>query len=169
MRAVTSALLESGGPASRTENRSWERFPCGLTTTCQPVAARGGSEFAWPAQIRDLSQGGLGIILNRRFEPGTGLAIDIPETDAYPGDTLLCRIVHATRWDGQWLLGCALVSPLSEEELQRLLTLGQSKPARSADDFFVQETLHEGANTRLLGPPSTQVVISHVQWEGPDD
>jgi len=56
MRAAISAFLGARGASeTTTENRSWERFPCGLTTTCQPVAARGGSEFAWPAQIRDLS------------------------------------------------------------------------------------------------------------------
>lgn len=169
MRAATSALLASRGSGSATENRAWERFPCGLSTTCQPVAARGGNEFAWPAQIRDLSQGGMGIILNRRFEPGTGLAIEIPETDAYPGDTLLCRVVHATRCDGKWLLGCSLVSPLSEEELERLLGMGQAQPSRSANDFYVEETLHPEANTRLLGPPTTQLIISEVQWEGPGD
>jgi len=169
MRAAISAFLGARGASeTTTENRSWERFPCGLTTTCQPVAARGGSEFAWPAQIRDLSQAGMGILLNRRFEPGTGLAIEVPETDAYPGDTLLCRVVHATRWDDKWLLGCVLVSPLSEEEMERLLGMGQVKPAGSADDCYVQEeTLHQASNTRLMGPPSTKLIISEVQWEGP--
>lgn len=145
------------------------RFPCGLMTTCQPVAARGGNEFSWPAQIRDLCQGGMGIILNRRFEPGTGLAIEIPETDTYPGDTLLCRVVHATRWGSKWLLGCSLISPLSEEELERLLGMGRMQPAGSTTDFYKQDEQMQEASTLLMGPLSSRLVIADVQWEGPGD
>lgn len=170
MHMATSAPVATRGRTQVGECRAWQRFPCGLVTTCQPVAARGGNEFAWPAQIRDLSQGGLGLVLSRRFEPGTGLAIEIPETDAYPGDTLLGRVVHATRHDGKWLLGCSLVSPLSEDELQRLLNMGRNKPAQSASDFFVQaESPDQEEAGRLLGPHTTQLVISEVQWEGPGE
>lgn len=127
------------------------------------MAARGGNELAWPAQIRDLSQGGMGLILNRRFEPGTGLAVEIPETDNYPADTLLARVVHATRQPHEkWLLGCAFVSPLSDDELQRLLTLGRGDHALAGADFFVQE---ETANDE---PFVAELVIAEVYWEGPD-
>src|SRR5437667_7954790 len=56
------------------ECRVWERFPCGLQTTCQPIAARGQDELSWSAHIRDLSVGGVGVVLKRRFERGAALA-----------------------------------------------------------------------------------------------
>lgn len=142
------------GPSeySGVELRVWERHRCGLSTTCQPIAARGSNELAWAAKVRDLSVGGMGLVLSRRFEPGTGLAIEVPPTETYPADTLLVRVVHAIRQpEGQWLLSCSFVSPLSDDELQRLLELGQLHPSQSGRS----------------PPQATHHIVSEVVWEGP--
>jgi hypothetical protein len=88
------------------------------------VAARGDHELHWPGTIRDLSTGGLGLVLKRRFEPGAGLAIELPAVGDRPAETLLARVRHATRLsDGRWVHGCAFISELSEDELNALLRL----------------------------------------------
>jgi hypothetical protein len=68
-----------------------------------------------------VSAGGLCLVLNRRFERGAGLAIELPGTDPESPSTLLARVMNV-RADGPgaWVLGCAFVSPLSDEELQAL-------------------------------------------------
>jgi hypothetical protein len=111
------------------ECRVWPRHPCDVPVHCQPAAARTDNDHTWPGTIRDVSQGGLGLVLQRRFEPGTVLFIELPGTDSRP---LLARVVHAARLaQGSWLLGCTFSSKLSEDEVRRLLAArgGQDRPA----------------------------------------
>src|SRR5690349_18086621 len=104
------------------ECRVFVRHECDLPTLCQPVAARGPDEPQWQARIRDISSGGFGLEVVRRFERGTGLAVEIPEEGDYHGDTLLARVVHVkSRPEGGWLLGCAFVSALSDDTVRRLV------------------------------------------------
>ncbi len=106
------------------ECRVRERHPCDLEASCQPVAARGDNDLHWPGSIRDISTSGLGVILKRRFEPGAGLAIELPGVGDRDGETLLARVRHATRLaDGRWLHGCAFISELSDDELYAFLRL----------------------------------------------
>ena len=141
-QTLTGAIAPPKYPT--VECRAWERFPCGLQTTCQPIAARGDHELSWSAHIRDLSQGGVGVVLKRRFERGAGLAIEIPESDSSSATTLLGRVVHTTSLPGGiWLHGCAFVSPLSEDELNRLLNLGQPQQ-ESPESRLIQEVTLEG-------------------------
>jgi PilZ domain len=101
------------------ERRAWVRHPCDLESACQPLA--GGRGAQWPARIRNLSAGGIGINVARRFEPGTVLAIDVQIREQRV-HTLMARVVHATlQENGSWILGCALTSPLTEDELKALL------------------------------------------------
>ncbi len=146
------ALTAPSQPQSL-ELRVWERFPCILVTSCQPLAARGDGDVSWSARVHDISAGGLSLVLARRFERGTGLAIEIPETADRPADTLLVKVVHATRLpDNQWLLGCAFVSQLSDEEVQTLSRLG-TQP-HHVDKVFSQEqakTTQVIADVTLVG------------------
>src|SRR5580692_1103433 len=88
--------------------RVWERHACGLQTSCQPIAARADKDILWRATLRDVSATGVGMVLDRRFEPGAGLSIEIPGLGG--GNTLLAKVVHATGLpEGKWLLGCAFV------------------------------------------------------------
>jgi hypothetical protein len=100
--------------------RVFERYPSELPTQCQPLAARGDDEIVWQATVNNISAGGIGLLLQRRFEPGTGLAIELPDADfTY---TVFVRVIHAlAQPNGRWLLGCSFVTPLSEERLNALL------------------------------------------------
>jgi PilZ domain len=123
------------------ECRVRERHPCELPTSCQPLAARADNDFLWPAKLRDISPSGVGLVVGRRFEPGTCLAVEFPGTGATPAEVLFARVAHATaRPGGYWLLGCAFVSDLSEHEVQTVLALGQAtlqaKKSESALDRF---------------------------------
>jgi hypothetical protein len=109
------------------ECRVYERQACGLETTLQPIAARSDQDVVWPATIRDISEGGLGLIMARRFERGAGLAIELPGSGKSPAQTLLAKVVHATSLPGnRWLLGCYFVSRLSEEEVRTVVALAEA-------------------------------------------
>ena len=169
MSTLTLSEVSTPGQYPFGECRVWERFPCGLHTICQPVAGRGDMEMSWSAQIRDLSEGGVGVVLRRRFERGVGLAIEIPESESSSTTMLMGRVVHTTSLPGGlWLHGCAFVSPLSEDELQRLLRLGQMDsnlaPQETAPAQVIEEvTLVEAANQE----PHRRIRHLHVKGTWP--
>ncbi|HYV36851.1 MAG TPA: PilZ domain-containing protein [Gemmataceae bacterium] len=105
----------------RKECRVYERISCDLVGSCQPASAHGSEEAKWPAAIRNIGQGGVCLVLKRRYERGAGLAIELPSSDGQKA-TFFAKVIYVrAQPDGQWVLGCQFVSPLSEEELGKLL------------------------------------------------
>jgi hypothetical protein len=120
-------------PGSEPEDaRASERFPCALETTCQPPSAWG--QDPWPATIRNISTGGLNLSMHRRFERGSGLAIELPGDDGTTS-TVLAKVVFVRPDpEGGWLLGCCFISELSEEEVQAVLQWDQVQQSRAAEE-----------------------------------
>jgi hypothetical protein len=82
------------------------------------------------ARIRDVSLGGIGLVLPRRFERGTGLAIDVPGPDG--GHTVFARVVRvAQTGSDSWLIGCAFVGELIDDEVRALIGAGADPQARA--------------------------------------
>jgi len=101
------------------KSRVQERLAWGLETSCRLVSPK---EQNWSALVRDLSRGGVGLVLDSYLEAGSELAIEIPRTTDVQAKHLHVRVVHATALPGgRWLLGCSLVKPLSEAEMHTLL------------------------------------------------
>jgi hypothetical protein len=101
------------------ERRVWIRYPGNLDTFCQPSSAETatGPETSWPASVWDVSLGGMGLLVERRFEPGSTLML-LTAVNGLPR-ILQMEVVHVSAHaSGQWLLGCTFARPLSEEELQ---------------------------------------------------
>ena len=118
-----------GRGVSGPESRDAERHPCELPTTCQPPMGWGTTKEPWPAIIRGISTAGLNLALERRFERGTGLAIELPAEDGTTS-TVLARVIQIqAEQAGGWVLGCAFVSQLSDEEVQSLLEIDQHRSA----------------------------------------
>jgi hypothetical protein len=116
--------------SGKAECRVWERHSCELPSACQPLAARQDKDVSWQGQIRDISRGGLGLVLNRRFEPGTALVLELVFPGATEPQSLLIKVVHVRAMPGnQWVLGCSFLSRLSEERLQRMLGRDQAAQA----------------------------------------
>jgi hypothetical protein len=113
--------------AARGDTRTTSRNSCEVQTTCQPPSA--WSKDPWPATIRNIGTAGLSLTLNRRFERGSGLAIELPGDDGSTS-TVLARVIHVSPFpDGGWLLGVSFVSELSEDEVGQVLTLSEKRQA----------------------------------------
>jgi hypothetical protein len=139
-------------PVGRAECRVWQRHSCELPGACQPLAARQDKDVSWQGQVRDISRGGLGLVLTRRFEPGAALVLQLVFPDAQEPQSLLVKVVHVRTLPGnRWFLGCSFLSRLSEERLQRLL--GRGKP---------QQAPPPAAPVAAKGPS----IIEHVIFEG---
>jgi PilZ domain len=99
------------------ERRSSQRLPHQRKALCQAHASDKNDPWLL-GRSQDISLAGVGLIFHRRFDPGTLLTIELerPERDSW--GSLPARVIHATsQQDGNWKLGCALVTALSEEEL----------------------------------------------------
>jgi hypothetical protein len=104
------------------ERRAYVRLASDLASTCHlPGGAR---EVGWPGRVRDISRGGVGLLMRHCFRPGTALEIELRGRSGEVLRTVAARVVHATavRADGHtcWLLGCALDHVLTDEEFASL-------------------------------------------------
>ncbi len=112
-------------PSAGSERRAAVRYPCSPENfspdnSCRPITAR--KNEAWTATVHDVSTSGVGIVVNRRFEPGTLLSVELQDVEQTVNRNLLVRVVRLTRGEGDsWLLGCAFTSKLSESELLALM------------------------------------------------
>src|SRR6478672_6951015 len=82
------------------ENRVHPRHTCEVTTLCQPA---GGGETRWQGTIREVSQGGVRLVLPRRFERNSCLAVELPGKEGDGGYTVFVRVIHLrSEGDGSW-------------------------------------------------------------------
>ena len=101
------------------ERRVALRFPSSLHTAVQPVRRQREREAPWAARVRDVSAYGLGLVLPLPVEPGTILAADLEGPTRAAVRNVLVRVVHITAHQaGEWVVGCALVSEMSDEDLR---------------------------------------------------
>jgi serine/threonine protein kinase len=118
---VPKLTSEFSGP----ERRAWVRFGLrvgGWAVVDPDVHAGGGSDEMWPLVVRDVSAGGIGVLLARRFEPGAELSVELVLGAGRPPRRLPARVVRVQpERDGYWVHGCAFDPPLGDEELGSLL------------------------------------------------
>jgi hypothetical protein len=119
LRKARANLTELSPPFPGAEQRAWVRHPDPTNGPYQLIDAE--TEYGWWASVRDVSLGGLALVLSQRLSPGTRLIIDKPVRSGKPWHALSVRVVHATACAEGWLLGCEFAHPLSEEDLEALL------------------------------------------------
>ena len=72
--------------------------------------------------MRNLSVTGVGLILPRRFEPGTVITVVLQSPDGRVRRSLEMRVRHASRAPGgRWCTGGTFPQPLGKDELRRLV------------------------------------------------
>lgn len=135
--------------------RIYERMVCDQVTTCRPASIMGMNERRWAATIRDISRSGVRLHLERRFEKGTPLALDLPAVGEQETSVVFVKVVHMKiQDDGTWMLGCQFVSELSDAELQGVLSPG---PVPAAANATPREEL------AALMPPEEKI-LSNVHF-----
>jgi hypothetical protein len=100
------------------DRRRHPRLPSRQQAVCKSLSGHEGD--TWKAQVNDVSQGGLSLTMNRRFEVGTVLLVTLgqPQEPRW----LFVRVVRQQARPGhKWQLGCMFAQPIREEELQGLL------------------------------------------------
>ncbi len=102
------------------DRRAWVRHTCDLDSLCLPP--RNGTVTQWSARIRDVSRGGIQLVLNHWIVPGTVLTIQLEGDDGAPSLDLSVQVIFAMAMpEGKWALGCRFTKHLSEDELDEIL------------------------------------------------
>src|SRR5437764_10748682 len=98
------------------ERRVWVRYPSKAETVVKPI--NNGVDTRFSARVRNVSRGGLSLVVNKQFEPGDLVSIELPGASEAKTDTVLACVihVHATA-DKNWVLGCTFSEELGEDEL----------------------------------------------------
>jgi serine/threonine protein kinase len=121
-RVPGHGVRKPGPSADGGERRADARFVIrvGCSTVIDPNI-HGGGEEKWPLLIRDLSASGVGILMARRFEPQTELAIECAAGPHGKTERLPARIVRVeAAAAGHWVHGCEFIRPLTDEQLRSL-------------------------------------------------
>ena len=102
------------------DRRGFDRYPC-LRRPAVRLLAR-PSFNAYHAVVRDVAFRSIGLMVEKPFDTGTVLAIQMRSRHAGFSGILSAQVQHATRQeDGTWLLGCTLSRSLTDDEIFQLL------------------------------------------------
>ena len=101
----------------RPEMRSEPRYSCPKLVRMRPVSVP-GAVFRLSA-VQNVSANAIGLAVTTPLDPGTLLEIELPNRSR---TTQFARVVHCTKQEGGWLIGCTLNQTLSASEMERLLS-----------------------------------------------
>ena len=105
--------------ADLTDRRAAERLAVNAGTSC--TFAGPVTEDLGPVKLRDVSMTGLGLIVSRRVEVGSLLAISVVSTAQKLSKTLLVRVAHVTPVPGGFLVGGTFNEPLTYQEFTAMV------------------------------------------------
>jgi hypothetical protein len=116
--SVLSAADTSGVGTNRiaTEHRSEPRYKCPRLVRVRPVTVPESNLRL--SQVHDVSTKGIGLLHGSPFSLGTLLEIQLPGCIT---ERRFARVVHCTRQEGGWLIGCTLNNSLSATEFERFM------------------------------------------------
>lgn len=107
---------------NRLDRRAAVRYPCSLETACNLPMAEELEAHGLLVEVRDVSTGGIGLILDRDCPKGLFLEIELHNLIQGFKTTLEARVVHTVEQsDGTWFVGCSFLRPMSEHELKSWL------------------------------------------------
>src|SRR5437868_4109132 len=117
---VRKTSAENVRHKSASEQRGRARHHCNFEAFYR--SNRCGSAVGWLADVRDISATGIGLRLNRRFDPGSMLFIELISKQDESSHLLPVTVVHATQTDdSHWVLGCTFARTLTNAELAELV------------------------------------------------
>jgi hypothetical protein len=144
-----------------TERRLTVRHVCNVETTLQP--AKDVNSIALSAQVSNISRTGIQLIVDRSFQPGEFVSIELAVGGEQPNCNVLAFVVHVkARADGRWGVGCAFASELSDADLESFGARGERSTASDGRLWVRQPCRIRAAFQRVCKPgpePETAQVL----------
>jgi hypothetical protein len=117
-------LSPEASSAIYAERRTRVRYTAELEAKCRRTAEVGGQ--TWPGRVVNISSGGIGLLLGRRFQGDTLLDVELQGFSGTALRVLRVRVMHSTLvkegGSPSWLLGCAFAKDLADEQLWPLVS-----------------------------------------------
>lgn len=105
---------------STIDRRASTRYPCNLATSCRMAALVAGDTF--PGRVRNVSLGGISLVLSRPFDTGTELSVELRSNFRHFSRTVRIRVIYCIEHpSGDWIVGASFAQVLSDEEVRLLL------------------------------------------------
>jgi hypothetical protein len=102
------------------ERRASTRYPCNLATSCRLAAAIKDQEH--PARVRNISAGGVSLVIGHEFSSGDILAVEIRSMPRNFTRQLKVRVIYCIEHpSGEYIIGGSFTSPLNEDEITAFL------------------------------------------------
>lgn len=129
-RRLVGRADDSAAGQPEAERRVWIRHPTDLETQIHLAGRSDPDRFV--ARVGDISRGGIHLLVNRVFQPGDLLSVELPVPVEQGSDTVLACVVRVTpRGPGEWSLGCVFSCELEQAELE---SLGGKRQKHSSSD-----------------------------------
>jgi len=142
-------MAGSGGEALAEERRVGVRYPCAVQTTLQPV--NGAEPVRLSGRVRNISRGGISLVVPHAFESGDLIGVDLPSPDSDATYTVLACVIHATAQPGgEWVVGCTFAQELSEAELRAFGGKRRKSPAPEDQRTWVRYPCRVKATCQLV-------------------
>jgi c-di-GMP-binding flagellar brake protein YcgR len=110
----TSATMEP--TTEEADRRVWVRFAADLETTYQKAGQADSSRLS--AKVRDISRGGVNLLVRHSFQPGDMLSVELPAPEGRPLHTVLACVVRVNQEGEDWSLGCIFSCELDDDDLE---------------------------------------------------
>jgi hypothetical protein len=116
--SILSAAETSRGDTNHVgaDRRSEPRYKCPRLVRIRPVTVPPSNPRL--SQVHDVSANGIGLLHTGPFAIDTLLELQLP---GCTNQSRIARVVHCTRQEGGWLIGCTLNHSLSTTELDGLM------------------------------------------------
>jgi hypothetical protein len=105
--------------AEPADRRASERIPINAGSNCSFIAQ--AVELSGSVRIKDISMEGIGLLISRKLETGSLLAITLSNQSKNFAKTVMVQVVHVTPQVGIHLVGGKFTSPLTYQELTALV------------------------------------------------
>src|SRR5437588_1865722 len=104
-------------PRAQVERRAAVRYAWNARGACRAVG--GERRPRWQAIVQDISVTGICLQVNRRFDPGAVLVVEIEGKPSLRPRRLVARVVRLDqRSPRKWLIGCIFLRQLPEEAVR---------------------------------------------------
>jgi serine/threonine protein kinase len=111
-----AAVAEVQGGAGNRDRRAKKRYPSQRSTTCNKLQ-RPPPE-PWVTKVLNISETGICVELNRRFERGVLLKILLEDGPILQHSVVACVVWVKELSPKSWKVGCRFARPLSELDIQ---------------------------------------------------
>lgn len=114
------AFVQSKERPNDAEKREWPRHPCDVTALCSLVSDP--EKLIWPAQVLNLSPGGILLVVDRPVDAGATLDLQLTKADGTEHRSILACVIHVvTQATGERHLGCNFIHEMSQADFHALL------------------------------------------------